>query len=86
MARERKKLNLGDVSPEDAQAFIKGTIKPEPGKQARRMPKWKKETIRFTLDMDPDQHKQLRMLAAEQGVPMAQVFRSAIEVYLTSLQ
>lgn len=86
MARERKQLNIGDVSPEDAQAFIKGTSAPEPRKQARRMPKWKKETIRFTLDMDPDQHKQLRMLAAEQGIPMAQVFRTAIDVYLESLQ
>ncbi|TIC83614.1 hypothetical protein E8D34_15945 [Nocardioides sp. GY 10113] len=41
-----------------------------------------RRTVRFTLDMNEDQHKQLRIRALQEGRPAAELCRELIAAYL----
>jgi uncharacterized OsmC-like protein len=47
--------------------------------------KFRANTIRFTVDLDPETHKQLKLIALEQQCPATEVVRCAINQLIAKL-
>lgn len=73
-----------------AAAFIRGEVKeppqaPSPNIEALPAGQAAKDQkpIRFTLDMDPEQHRRLRVEAANRGVRMSVLMREALDQWFS---